>query len=98
MTSIFARARELWVSAKKKIVGGKEKIKSTDRRAAVAEIADAIRKAHRRENSKPNDKFVIQLSTGALEHLEELILREEQEIRIKEFLETLPSGETDKAR
>lgn len=92
MTSILRGFRRLWLSAKQRIAPRTKKIKAVDRRAVVAEISTEIRKAHtQKHNSNPEGTFVIQLSTEGLNYLEEFILREEQEIKIKDFLQSLPS-------
>ena len=94
MTSILRSFRGFWLSVSKRIVPGKEKMKSVDRRAVIAEISKEIRKAHtQRDNSNRNGVFVIQLSTEALGYLEEIILMEEQEIKMKDFLKGLPSAQ-----
>lgn len=94
MIPILRSFRGFWLSVTKRIVPGKEKMKSVDRRAVIAEILKEIRKARtQRDNSNRNGVFVIQLSTEALGYLEEIILTEEQETKKKDFLKGLPSAQ-----
>ena len=94
MIPILRSFRGFWLSVTKRLVPGKEKMKSVDRRAVIAEILKEIRKARtQRDNSNRNGVFVIQLSTEALGYLEEIILTEEQETKKKDFLKGLPSAQ-----
>ncbi len=92
MIPLLRSLKGFWLSVTKKIGPGKEKMKPVDRQAVIAEISKEIRKAHaQRDNANRNGLFVIQLSREALGYLEDFLLAEEREIKIKDFLKGLPS-------